>query len=123
MKILIIEDDLETAGVLQNELWQQDHIVEHVTNGREGLFLAIEESYDLMIIDRLLPELDGLSIVKTIRRANVQTPILFLTTLDDADSHTKALEAGADDCLAKPFTFAELTAHIEALAQRSPHRS
>ncbi len=123
MKILIIEDNPETATYLQNGLWQHHHIVEHANNGRDGLFLAAGETYDLMIIDRMLPGLDGLSIVKTVRSAKILTPILFLTTLGGIDDRVDGLEAGADDYLVKPFAFAELLARINALARRPPMAS
>ena len=120
MKILIIEDDPETAAYIVNGLKEHGHTVDHAPNGRDGLFLAAGESYDVLIVDRMLPGLDGLGIVKTIRGAGVKTPVLFLTTLGGIDDRVEGLEAGGDDYLVKPFAFAELLARVNALARRPP---
>src|ERR1700758_5147897 len=120
MKILLIEDDEATAGHIIKSLLQHQHTVDHAVNGRDGLFLAAGEPYDVMIIDRMLPGLDGLGIVKTIRGAGVKTPVLFLTTLGGIDDRVEGLEAGGDDYLLKPFAFAELLARVNALARRPP---
>jgi len=120
MKILIIEDDPETAAYVANGLKEHGHTVDHALNGREGLFLAAGESYDVLVVDRMLPALDGLGIVKTIRGAGIKTPVLFLTTLGGIDDRVEGLEAGGDDYLVKPFAFAELLARINALARRPP---
>ncbi len=123
MKILIIEDDPETAAYVANGLKEHGHTVDQAPNGRDGLFLAAGESYDVMVVDRMLPRLDGLGIVKTIRGAGVNTPVLFLTTLGGIDDRVEGLEAGGDDYLVKPFAFAELLARINALARRPPMSS
>jgi two-component system OmpR family response regulator len=120
MKILLIEDDRQTAQYLVKGLRQEGHIVDFADNGREGLFMATGAQYDVMVIDRMLPALDGLAVVKTIRSAGVGTPILFLTTLGGIDDRVEGLEAGGDDYLVKPFAFAELIARINALARRPP---
>jgi len=120
MKILLIEDDGDTATFIAHGLREQGHTADHAANGRDGLFLAAGEHYDLMIVDRMLPGLDGLGIVKTIRGAGVQTPVLFLTTMDSIDDRVAGLEAGGDDYLVKPFAFAELLARLNALARRPP---
>jgi two-component system, OmpR family, response regulator len=120
MKILIIEDDPETAAYIANGLKEHGNTVDHAPNGRDGLFLAAGESYDVLIVDRMLPGLDGLGIVKTIRGAGVKTPVLFLTTLGGIDDRVEGLEAGGDDYLVKPFAFAELLARVNALARRPP---
>ncbi len=120
MKILLIEDDPETAAYVANGLKECGHTVDHAANGRDGLFLGAGEPYDVMIVDRMLPGLDGLAIVKTIRGAGVKTPVLFLTTLGGIDDRVEGLEAGGDDYLVKPFAFAELLARINALARRPP---
>lgn len=120
MKILLIEDDAETAGYIVHGLTEAGLVVDHAKNGREGLFLAAGESYDLMIVDRMLPGLDGLGIVKTIRGAGVKTPVLFLTTMAGVDDRVEGLEAGGDDYLVKPFAFSELLARLHALARRPP---
>ena len=118
MKILLIEDDRETAEFVINGLREHGHVVDHAPNGRDGLFLAAGEAYDVMIVDRMLPGLDGLGIVKTIRGAAVKTPVLFLTAMSGIDERVAGLEAGADDYLVKPFAFSELLARLGALARR-----
>jgi two-component system, OmpR family, response regulator len=118
MKILVIEDDDDTANYVVQGLTQQGHVVDRAPNGRDGLFLAAGETYDVLIVDRMLPGLDGLAIVKTIRGAGVKTPILFLTALDGIDDRVEGLEAGGDDYLVKPFAFAELAARVNALGRR-----
>jgi two-component system, OmpR family, response regulator len=120
MKILVIEDDPQTAQYLAKGLRQHGHAVELAANGRDGLFLAAGEKYDVMIVDRMLPGLDGLALVKTVRGAGVRTPILLLTTLGGVDDRVEGLEAGSDDYLVKPFAFAELLARVNALARRPP---
>jgi two-component system, OmpR family, response regulator len=120
MKILVIEDDAETAAYIANGLKEHGHTVDLAATGRDGLFLAAGEGYDLMIVDRMLPELDGLSIVKTVRTAGVETPVLFLTALGGVDDRVTGLDAGGDDYLVKPFAFSELLARINALARRPP---
>lgn len=118
MKILLIEDDAETADYVATGLREHGHMVEIADNGRDGLFLAAGESYDLFIIDRMLPGLDGLSIVKTLRGAGGKTPVLFLSTLSGIDDRVAGLDAGGDDYLVKPFAFAELLARVNALGRR-----
>jgi two-component system, OmpR family, response regulator len=120
MKLLLVEDDNATARHIIKSLRQHGHVVDHASNGRDGLLLAGGETYDVMIVDRMLPGLDGLGLVKTIRGANVKTPVLFLTTLSGIDDRVEGLEAGGDDYLVKPFAFAELLARVNALARRSP---
>ncbi len=120
MKILVIEDDAETAAYIANGLKEHGHTVDLAATGRDGLFLAAGERYDLMVVDRMLPELDGLSIVKTIRTAGIETPVLFLTALGGVDDRVTGLDAGGDDYLVKPFAFSELLARINALARRPP---
>ena len=120
MKILLIEDDAETAAYVANGLKEHGHTVDLAATGRDGLFLAAGEPYDMMVIDRMVPELDGLSIVKTIRAADIKTPVLFLTALGGVDERVAGLEAGGDDYLVKPFAFSELLARINALARRPP---
>ncbi len=120
MKILLIEDDADTAAYIVGGLTAEGHVVDHAADGHDGLFLAAGEPYDLMIVDRRLPRLDGLAIVTTIRRANVRTPVLFLTTMSGVDDRVEGLEAGGDDYLVKPFAFSELVARIHALARRPP---
>ncbi|MGE3711885.1 MAG: response regulator transcription factor, partial [Hyphomicrobiaceae bacterium] len=120
MKILVIEDDQETADYIRKGLEQHGFVVDTAANGRDGLYLAASESFDVIVADRRLPGLDGLSIVKTIRGAGVKTPVIFLTTMTGVGDRVEGLEAGADDYLIKPFAFAELLARINALARRPP---
>jgi two-component system, OmpR family, response regulator len=119
MKILLVEDDAKTAGYVKHGLEEHGHTVDTAANGKDGLFLAAGESYDVMIVDRMLPGLDGLRIVKAARAAGVATPVLFLTTMGGIDDRVEGLEAG-DDYLVKPFAFSELTARVNALARRPP---
>ncbi len=118
MKILVIEDDKETGAYVKKGLEEQGHVVDLAATGRDGLFLAAGETFDMIIVDRRLPGLDGLSIVKTVRSGGVKTPILFLTTMSGVGDRVEGLEAGADDYLVKPFAFAELIARVNALARR-----
>jgi two-component system, OmpR family, response regulator len=118
VKILIVEDDAETASYVAAGLGEYGHVVDRAQNGRDGLFLAAGQTYDVMIVDRMLPGLDGLSLVKTVRSAGVGTPVLFLTTLGGIDDRVAGLEAGGDDYLVKPFAFAELNARLNALVRR-----
>jgi two-component system, OmpR family, response regulator len=119
MKILLIEDDAKTAGFVKRGLEEHGHVVDAAGNGRDGLFLAAGEAYDVMIVDRMLPGLDGLGIVKTVRAAGVTTPVLFLTTMGGIEDRVEGLAVG-DDYLVKPFAFAELMARIGALTRRPP---
>jgi two-component system OmpR family response regulator len=118
MKILLIEDDAETARYIVNGLTEQGLVVDHAENGRDGLVLAAGEPYDVMIFDRMLPGLDGLGILKTIRSAGVKTPVLLLTAMSGVDDRVEGLDAGGDDYLVKPFAFSELLARVHALARR-----
>ena len=120
MKILIIEDDREMADYVATGLKEHGHVVDQAANGRDGLFLAAGEPYDLVVVDRMLPGLDGLALVKTIRAAGIKTPVLFLTTMGGIDDRVEGLDAGGDDYLVKPFAFSELLARINALARRPP---
>ena len=118
MRILLIEDDLETAAFIAEAVRDQAHQLEVAINGRDGLVRAVGEGWDVVIVDRMLPQLDGLSIVKTMRATGSTAPVLFLTTLDGIDDRVAGLNAGADDYLVKPFALAELLARIAALGRR-----
>ncbi len=118
MKILLIEDDAETAQFIAEGLSGEKHDTSVAANGREGLNRGMSEAWDLLIVDRMLPELDGLTLVSKLRGAGIQTPILFLTTLGGVDDRVLGLNAGADDYLMKPFSFAELVARVAALGRR-----
>ncbi len=120
MKLLVIEDDQATADHLRRNLTDNGHTVVLAANGKHGLTHAAASAYDAMIIDRMLPELDGLSVVKRLRATANHTPILILTTMDGLDDRVEGLEAGADDYLVKPFAMPELLARLNALARRPP---
>ncbi len=118
MKILLIEDDCKTADYIKRGLTEEGHIVDHSEHGMEGLVMATSNQYDVMIVDRMLPGVDGLTLVKTLRGAGSKAPILFLTAVGGVDDRVEGLEAGADDYLIKPFVFSELNARVNALARR-----
>ena len=120
MKLLLVEDDAEGAAYLKKALSESGHIVDHAAVGREGLLLAAGEPYDVIVLDRMLPQMDGLAILRTIRASGVKTPVLLLTALGGIDDRVEGLEAGGDDYLVKPFAMAELLARINALARRPP---
>lgn len=118
MRVLLIEDDEQLASYLIKALAEVGMIVDHAADGKDGLFLAAGESYDVMIVDRMLPHLDGLSILRTVRASNNHTPVLILSALGEVDDRVQGLRAGGDDYLVKPFSFAELHARLEALLRR-----
>jgi two-component system OmpR family response regulator len=119
MRVLVVEDESQVAAYLVKGLKEQGHNVDHAADGKNGLFLATSEDYDAMIIDRMLPELDGLVIVKSLRAAGKTTPILILSALGDVDARVEGLRAGGDDYLTKPFAFSELLARLDALLRRT----
>ena len=118
MRILIIEDDIETASYIKKGLQEAGHVVDCTGEGKEGLLLATTEEYDALVIDRMLPQMDGLTIVKTIRASDINTPALILSALGEVDDRVQGLKAGGDDYLTKPFAFSELMARLEALVRR-----
>ncbi len=118
MRVLVIEDDAQTAAYMVKGLSESGHNVDHASNGRDGLFLATSGEYDAMVIDRMLPGLDGISVIQALRAANVATPVLILSALSQVDERVTGLKAGADDYLAKPFAFSELLARLDALTRR-----
>jgi len=118
MKLLLIEDDDEAARFLLKGLRESGYTVEHSSDGRDGLFRATEGHYDIIVADRNLPHVDGLTIVKLLREAGHATPVLILSALGSVDDRVRGLQAGGDDYLTKPFAFAELLARIEALLRR-----
>ncbi len=118
MKVLVIEDDAETAAYIVNGLSEHGHVVDYASTGREGLFLAGSGGYEVAIVDRMLPGLDGLSLVKTLRGGGIGTAVLFLTNLGGIDDRVEGLDAGGDDYLVKPFAFPELLARVNALGRR-----
>ena len=118
MRILVIEDDREAASWLIKGLAESGHVADHASDGEEGLNLALEGVHDVLIVDRMLPKLDGLAIVRQLRDAGIKTPVLILSALSDVDERVKGLRAGGDDYLGKPYAFAELLARIEGLGRR-----
>lgn len=119
MHILLVEDDAETADYIGEGLREQGHQVTHAADGRDGLYLALGGTApDILVVDRMLPGLDGLALVKALRGAGSQLPVLFLTALGGVDDRVRGLKAGGDDYLVKPFSFAELSARVEALGRR-----
>jgi two-component system OmpR family response regulator len=114
----LIEDDAETQAYVASGLTQEGHRVRETADGRDGLFIASTDDFDLLIVDRMLPGMDGLSLVKALRASNIETPILFLTTMSGISDRVTGLNAGGDDYLVKPFAFAELSARVAALGRR-----
>lgn len=120
MKLLLVEDDKDTAAYVRRALAEAGHVVDLAGVGREGLMLAAGEPYDVIVLDRMLPEMDGLAILRTLRASGVKTPVLLLTALGGIDDRVEGLEAGGDDYLVKPFAIAELLARVNALGRRPP---
>lgn len=118
MRILVIEDDKEVAAYIARGLREKGFAVDVAPDGKEGLFLATTEPYGVLVVDRMLPALDGLTLIKTLRGAGNTTPVLILSALADVDNRVQGLRAGGDDYLVKPFAFAELLARIEVLQRR-----
>jgi two-component system OmpR family response regulator len=122
VRILLIEDDEETADYVVEGLRSEGHEIQVAADGRAGLLSAASEAWDLLIVDRMLPGLDGLGVVRTLRASGIAAPILFLTTMGGIDDRVAGLNAGGDDYLVKPFAFAELAARVDALGRR-PQRA
>ena len=118
MKMLLIEDDVIMGEYLVKGLTALGHLVEWQRDGRDGLPFALSGEYDIVVVDRMIPGIDGLTLVKTIRSAAVLTPVLFLTSMSGVHDRVDGLDAGGDDYLVKPFAFSELTARVNALARR-----
>lgn len=119
MKILLVEDEPGHAQFIAEGLRQAGHNVTHANNGMDGLFLATEEKYDVLVVDRMMPKIDGLSVIQTLRNTGNHTPVLILSSLSKVEERVKGLKTGADDYLSKPFEFSELLARVEALARRA----
>lgn len=118
MRVLLIEDDSDMAGYIAQSLHDLGHATSVAGDGRVGLDLASREPFDVVVVDRMLPGLDGVSVVRTLRRQDMTVPVLFLTTMDGIDDRVAGLEAGGDDYLVKPFAMPELAARINALGRR-----
>ena len=119
MRVLLVEDDPSVAAFVAKGLKEHGYVVDHAADGKDGLFLAAGERYDVMVIDRMLPNVDGLTIVQTLRAAGNKTPVLILSALGQVEERVRGLRAGSDDYLVKPFAFAELLARLDALTRRS----
>jgi two-component system OmpR family response regulator len=118
MHVLVVEDDERVAGHVVKGLRSEGWLVDQVSDGREALFQAAAGTYDVIVLDRMLPNVDGLKILQTLRASGDSTPVLILSALGDVDNRVKGLRAGGDDYLAKPFAFSELLARVEALSRR-----
>ena len=117
-KVLLVEDDEATADYVTKGLGEAGYVVDRAADGRDGLFHATDSDYAVIILDRMLPGMDGLSVLKAIRAADVRTPVIILSALGSLDERVKGLQSGSDDYLIKPFSFAELLARVEALQRR-----
>lgn len=119
MRILLIEDDADQAQYVVKGLREHGHAVDHAATGRDGLFMAVSEHYDLLIVDRMLPQMDGLAVITTLRASGKSTPAIVLSALGQIDDRVQGLKAGGDDYVVKPFAFAELLARMEAVTRRT----
>jgi two-component system OmpR family response regulator len=117
-KILLVEDDSQIADYIARGLDAEGFAVDRADNGRDGLFMATDSQFDVVVLDRMLPAMDGLSLLKAMRAANIDTPVLMLSALGSTEDRVSGLTAGADDYLGKPFSFAELLARVQSLARR-----
>ena len=118
MRILVVEDDMEAAAYMAKGLKESGYTVDHAAEGKDGLFKAASENYDAIVMDRMLPGVDGLTILRTLRSAGNMTPVLILSALGEVDDRVTGLKAGGDDYLTKPYAFSELLARLEALLRR-----
>jgi two-component system OmpR family response regulator len=122
MRLLIVEDDRDAAEYLVKAFREVGHVPDHAVDGEDGLAMALDGQYDVLIVDRMLPKLDGLSVIGTLRQKGIDTPVLILSALGQVDDRVKGLRAGGDDYLPKPYSFSELLARIEVLARRRSGR-
>ena len=120
MKVLVIEDDAETAAFILRGLYEHGHVADNATDGQDGLMMAVGGQHDVLVVDRMLPGIDGIGLVRTLRGAGVKAPVLFLTALRGVGDRVQGLEAGGDDYMVKPFAFSELLARLQALHRRPP---
>jgi two-component system OmpR family response regulator len=119
MRILVVEDDRDAASWLIKGLTEAGHVADHAADGENALSMAREKLHDILIVDRMLPKLDGITLIRRLREEGIRAPVLILSALGDVDEKVKGLRAGSDDYLAKPYSFAELLARVEGLARRS----
>ncbi|MEO6014846.1 MAG: response regulator transcription factor [Devosia sp.] len=120
MRLLVVEDDIRTADYVRHGFIEAGHVVDVMADGRDALAHATRQNFDVLIVDRMLPGLDGLSLVRGLRAARVMVPVIFLTAVNGVDDRVEGLESGGDDYLVKPFAFSELLARVNALARRPP---
>ena len=118
MHILLVEDDTHTANYAAKGFTEAGHVVDVLENGRQAMIQCLQTQYDVLVVDRMLPGMDGLSMVKALRASGSKTPVIFLTAVSGVDDRVAGLDAGADDYLTKPFAFSELLARVNALARR-----
>ncbi|CAN0604000.1 unnamed protein product, partial [Ectocarpus sp. 12 AP-2014] len=118
MRILLLEDDTQLGPWITGGLREEGHVVDHFADGKDALMAAMGQEFDLLILDRMVPGLDGLAVLKSLRASKNTTPALFLTALGEVDARVEGFEAGGDDYLTKPFAFAELSARVSALGRR-----
>ena len=118
MRILLLEDDKQLGPWITGGLQEEGHVVDHFKDGKDALIAAMGQEYDLLILDRMVPGLDGLAVLKSLRASKNTTPALFLTALGEVDARVEGFEAGGDDYLTKPFAFVELSARVNALGRR-----
>jgi two-component system OmpR family response regulator len=123
MRLLIVEDDRDAAEYIVRAFREVGHVADHAADGEEGLAMALDDSYDVLIIDRMLPKRDGLSVIGELRAKGIETPVLILSALGQVDDRVKGLRAGGDDYLPKPYSFSELLARVDALGRRRGGRS
>jgi two-component system OmpR family response regulator len=123
MRLLIIEDDREAAEYLIRAFREVGHVADHAADGEDGLAMALDGDYDVLIVDRMLPRRDGLSVIGVLREKGMETPVLILSALGQVDDRVKGLRAGGDDYLPKPYSFSELLARVEVLARRRGGRN
>jgi two-component system OmpR family response regulator len=123
MRLLLIEDDRDAADYIVRAFREVGHVADHAADGEEGLAMALEGGYEVLIVDRMLPKRDGLSVISALREKGIDTPVLILSALGQVDDRVKGLRAGGDDYLPKPYSFAELLARVEVLARRRGGRN
>jgi two-component system OmpR family response regulator len=123
MRILIVEDDREAASYLVKAFSEAGHVADHAADGVEGYAMAENGNHDVLVVDRMMPRLDGLSLIGKLRGEGVETPVLILSALGEVDDRVRGLRAGGDDYLPKPYSFAELLARVEVLSRRRPGKS
>lgn len=118
MRVLVVEDDTKTAGFITKGLQEAGYVADHAGDGDAGLELALAGTYDVMVVDRMLPGMNGVAMVEAVRRESIDTPVLFLSALGEVEDRVEGLKAGGDDYLVKPFAMSELLARLEALTRR-----